>query len=153
MGTSVARWRHRWFAAKCQRYKYVIDILGIDLSRAFDTIRRKKLLDVLHSFIDIDNVGIIRFLLSDTKITARIDDAMSAPFISTVGTPLRDSLSPALFIVYLEAALRTLRGCLPSRPSADHNLPSEATHANDAELISTDHDYLSKVNEIAPIAL
>ena len=55
--------------------------------------------------------------------------------------------------MYLEAALRTLRGCLPRRPPADINLHSEAIYADDTDLISTDHEYLSKVNDIAPAAL
>ena len=114
--TADVVWGHRWLAAKCQRYKYVLEILSIDLSRAFDTIRRKKLLDVcIHSC-----------LVSETKITVRVNDALSAPFNSTVGTPQRHSLSPVLFVVYLKAAHRTLRGCLPSRPPADHNLPNPA---------------------------
>ncbi|KAI0210920.1 Glutamate-rich protein 6 [Lamellibrachia satsuma] len=60
---------HRWLAAKCQRYEYVTKIECIDLSRPFDTIRQKKILDDLHSFIDTDNVRIIRLLLSETNIT------------------------------------------------------------------------------------
>ena len=93
----------------------MIETLGIDLSHAFDTIRREKLLSVLHSSLDTDNVRIIRLLLSETNITVRGDDALSAPFNTTVGTPQGDSLLPVLFIVYLEAALRTLRRCLPRR--------------------------------------
>ena len=53
--------------------------------------------------------------------------------------------------MYLEAALRTLRGCLPRRLSA--NINCEAIYADDTDLISTDHEYLSNVNEIAPAAL
>ena len=118
----------------------MIEILSIDLSRAFDTIRREKLLSGLHSFLDTDNVQIIRLLLWETNITVRVDDALSAPFNTTVGTPLGDSLSPVslLFIVYLEAALRTLRGCLPRRPPADINLPCEAIYADDS--ISSDRE-------------
>ena len=150
--TADVIWGHRWLVAKCQRYKYVIEILAIDLSRAFDTIRRGKFLNVLHSFLDTNNVRIIRLLLSETNITVRVDDTLSAPFNTTVGPPQGDSLSPVLFIVYLEAALRTLCGCLPRRPPADINLPCEAIYADDTDFISTDHEYLSKVNKIAPAA-
>ena len=143
--TADVIWGHRWLVAK-------IEILGIDLSRAFDTIRRRKFLNVLHSFLDTNNVRIIRLLLSETNITVRVDDALSAPFNTTVGPPQGDSLSPVLFIVYLEAALRTLCGCLPRRPPADINLPCEAIYADDTDFISTDHEYLSKVNKIAPAA-
>ena len=111
----------------------MIEILGIDLSCAFDTIRQEKLLSVLHKFLDTDNVRIIRLLLSETNITVRVDDALSAAFNTTVGTPQGDSLLPVLFIVYLEVA--------------------EAIYADDTDFISTNHEYLSKVNEIAPATL
>ena len=124
-----------WLATKrVERYKSVIEILGIDLSSVFNTIRRKKLLSVLHSFFDTDNVHIIRLLLSATKTTVRVDDALSAPFNIKVGTTQRDSLSPVLFVVYLEAALRTLCGCFLHQPPADHNLPE----ADNTDFISTD---------------
>ncbi|KAK2188487.1 hypothetical protein NP493_131g05015 [Ridgeia piscesae] len=71
--TADVIWGHRWLVAK-------IEILGIDLSRAFDTIRRGKFLNVLHSFLDTNNVRIIRLLLSETNITVRVDDTLSAPF-------------------------------------------------------------------------
>ena len=58
-----------------------------------------------------------------------------------------------IFVVDLEAALRTLHGCLPRRPPADHNSPIEAIYADDIDLILIDHDYLRKVNEIAQTAL
>ncbi|KAK2189616.1 hypothetical protein NP493_101g06026 [Ridgeia piscesae] len=85
--TADVIWGHRWLVAKCQRYKYVIEILGIDMSRASDTICREKLLSILHSFLDTDNAQIIRLLLSETNLTVRVDDALSAPFNTTVGTP------------------------------------------------------------------
>lgn len=42
------------------------------------TYNSSKMVDVSHSFLDIDNVGIIRLLLSKTKITTMVDDALSA---------------------------------------------------------------------------
>ena len=43
---------------------------------------------------------------------------------------------------------------MPSKPTASRpQLPSETIYTDDADVISTDHDYLSKVNEIAPTAL
>ena len=75
---------------------------------AADTIQTS----VLHSFLDTD-ARIIRLLLSETNITVRVDDTLSAPFNTTVGTQQGDSLSPVLFIVHLEVALRTLCGSLP----------------------------------------
>ena len=133
--TADVTWGHRWLVAKCQRYKYVIEILGIDLSRAFDTIRREKLLSILNSFLDTEKRPNHTSSAVGENITVRVDDALSAPFNTTVDTPQGDLLSPVLFIVYLEAALRTLRGCIPRRPPADINLPSltKKYHSNTIE--------------------
>ena len=79
----------------------MIETLGIDLSRAFDTNRREKHLSVFNSFLDTDDVQIIRLLLSDTNINVRVDEALSALFNTTVDTPQGDSLSPVLVIVYI----------------------------------------------------
>ena len=38
---------YRWLCAKAQRQRVTTEFLCIDLSRAFDTIRRDKLLEVL----------------------------------------------------------------------------------------------------------
>ena len=43
---------YRWLCAKAQRQRVTVKFLGIDLSRAFDTIRRDKLLDMLQTFVD-----------------------------------------------------------------------------------------------------
>ena len=132
---------------------HIIEKLGIDMTRAFDTIRRDKLLSVLHSFLDTDNVRIIRLLLSDTNISVSVDDALFAPFNTTVGTPQGDSLSPVIFTVYLDAALRTLHGYLHADHQSTLTYPAKKKNANAIDYISTNHEYMSKVNENAPAAL
>ncbi|OWZ24155.1 RxLR effector protein [Phytophthora megakarya] len=43
--TADAVWAHKWICARVQRYRETIHVLGINLSRAFDTIDREKLLE------------------------------------------------------------------------------------------------------------
>ena len=45
------------FAARAQRYKERFRILGIDLSRAIDTVNRDKLLSVLKPLLDDDEIS------------------------------------------------------------------------------------------------
>ena len=52
---------YRWLCAKAQRHRVTVKFLGIDLSRAFDTIRRDKLLDTLQTFLDESELRMIRF--------------------------------------------------------------------------------------------
>lgn len=104
--TADAVWTHRWLCARVQKYRERIDILGIDLSWAFDTVDRHKLLAVLESFLPEDEIRLIRLLLSKTMLSLRSGHTTLRPFESNTGTPQGDSLSPILFVIYLEAALR-----------------------------------------------
>ncbi|GFS27139.1 LOW QUALITY PROTEIN: very-long-chain enoyl-CoA reductase [Elysia marginata] len=77
------------------------------MSAAFDTINRETLLKILEDIVNEDEHRIIRFLLSNTIINTKIIGATEKkPFFSNVGTPQGDSLSPVLFTIYLEHALK-----------------------------------------------
>lgn len=78
-------WSHRWLAAKSQRYHWIYSILGIDMSRAFDTIKRSRLLQVLSEFLQEDEVKIIRYLIADTKLSVRMGKEISHEFPTTLG--------------------------------------------------------------------
>ena len=144
---------YRWLCAKAQCQRITIECLCIDLSRAFDTIRRDKLLDVLHSFIDEPELRMIRFLLAATSNEPRLSTGDSHAFASTIGTPQGDSLSPVLFTFYLEAALRYLRSRLPLRHSADDMSPLDVEYADDIDFISYSRPYLNYIERIAPACL
>ena len=144
---------YRWLSAKAQRQRVSIEFLGIDLSRAFDTIRRDKLLDILQTFLDESEMRMIRLLLADTTLEPRLSTGDCHAFATSIGTPQGDSLSPVLFTVYLEAALRDLRSRLPTRPLADANLPLDVEYADDTDFISTSRLFLDDIERIAPACL
>ncbi|GFN94758.1 very-long-chain enoyl-coa reductase [Plakobranchus ocellatus] len=103
------------------------------MSAAFDTINRTKLLEILGDIIDEDELRIIRFLLSETTIDVKINGANDPmPFTTNIGTPQRDSLSPVLFIVYLEHALRDIR---PVQNDKQEPVPVEIIYADDIDFI------------------
>ena len=78
------------------------------MTTAFDTIDRNQLLNIMATIVNEDELRIIRFLMSNTKINTRINGATKTnTFISNVRTPQGDSLSPVLFIVYLEQSFTT----------------------------------------------
>ena len=138
---------YRWLAAKTQRFQKSFRILCIDMSRAFDTIRRDKLLTVLVT------LRIIRMLLAETTLQPRLKRGKESTFASTIGTPQGDSLSPVLFVIYLEATLRDLRHNLPQRPREDINMPHYIVYADDVDFISNSNVFLNKVQRIAPSCL
>ena len=49
---------YRWIIAIVQTENITIYVTGIDMSSAFDTIRRKKLIEILETFLDEDEVRI-----------------------------------------------------------------------------------------------
>ena len=100
---------YRWLCAKAQCQRITIEFLCIDLSRAFDTIRRDKLLEVLQSFLDEPELRMIRFLLAATSLEPRLSTGDCHAFASTIGTPQGDSLRSG--VVY------SLHGSSPLRPS------------------------------------
>ncbi|KAK3797086.1 hypothetical protein RRG08_053742, partial [Elysia crispata] len=135
--TSDVAWTHKWLAAKAKKEDVEFKITGIDMSAAFDTIDRQILLDIIERIVEEDELRIIRFLLSDTVINIRISGATEErPFVSNIGTPQGDSLSPVLFSVYLENALKEVRTILP-RPTneLEKTLPTEIAYADDVDFV------------------
>ena len=138
--TADVVWCHRWLAATTQRYHWSFSILGIDMSRAFDTIRRGQLMDVVQRFLEEDEVRLIRYLISDTNLAVRLGTETSSSFSTNIGTPQGDSLSPILFVIYLEAALQDVRQRMAA-PVARH-LPYDVEYADDVDFISISSDWL-----------
>ena len=79
--------------------------MGIDLSKAFDCINRKKLLQVIEPHIDNSLYRLITYLLSDTNFAIKVSGIKGQYTRSTIGTPQGDALSPILFIIYLVDAV------------------------------------------------
>ncbi len=75
--------------AKTLRYKALVHILGIDMSQAFDTIDRAKLLDIIRNIPNINNddFRLIHFLLANTTLQVQFNGGLTAPFTSNIGSP------------------------------------------------------------------
>ncbi|XP_065193065.1 uncharacterized protein LOC135824262 [Sycon ciliatum] len=129
-------------SAKTQRHPFTYHMLGIDMSRAFDTINRQRLLEVMDGVVGPDERKLLRLLLERTTLVVRVGQATSESFSNTVGTPQGDGLSPVLFTCYLEAALRDVLSHLPPRPESDRLLPHESRYADDVNYYSTSLDWL-----------
>jgi hypothetical protein len=113
-----------------------IYIIGIDMSAAFDTIKRGKLLEILNSFLDEDEVRMIRYLLTNTSLKVKVQGAETEFFESNIGSPQGGSLSGKLFNVYFDDALEPVREFLEEIVEASKFLPPEAIYADDADFIT-----------------
>ena len=132
--------------AKAQKKQMTICITGLDLSAAFDTIKRDELLNILGTILGDDEVRMIRLLLSNTTLDVKMSDAETQPFKSNVGSPQGDAISGVLFNIYLEDALRRVRTALNSNDTdIEHSytlprssIPSEMCYADDSDYPTTD---------------
>ena len=99
----------QWLRAMSERYEERIHIMGIDLSKAFDCIDRKILMETMeqHEIATEDELRLIQFLISETQLQVKIGNTFGEKFNTTIGTPQGDALSPLLFLIYLEIIIRT----------------------------------------------
>jgi len=111
-------------------------ILGIDLSRAFDTVDRAKLLEVISEVTaDVDMNRMVLARLTKTILQIRVGGSLGTPFESKVGTLQGDSISPVN--CYYEAAMRCIRQASPPAPQADIDSGPETQYADDMDLLSS----------------
>ena len=139
--TSDVVWTHRWLAAKTVTENINIKITGIDMSAACDTIDRDILLQILKNIVEEDELRLIQFLLSNTHINTRINNAdINAPFTSNVGTPQSDGLSRVLFTIYLEHALKEVRTVIGKpKSSLEKKIPREIAYADDVDFVGLEY--------------
>ena len=155
--TSDIIWCFRWLAAKMQVVKGRLYVTGIDMSSAFDTIKRSNLLEILHKFLNEDEMRMIRILLSNTTLELKMKDTETKMFKSNIGSSKGDGLSGLLFDVYFENSLRKVRFKMISNSAlVEHSyikiktelIPEESTYADDADFMTTEESTKNKLNSI-----
>lgn len=108
--TADVVWSYRWIDAIAKRFDEKFNIMGIDMSKAFDSIYREKLMTILEEVVpDKSNRRILRYLLSQTTLQPNLNGELGDKFKTKLGTPQGGALSPVLFTIYLEGVLREFR--------------------------------------------
>lgn len=146
-----------WLRALSLKYARTVHILGIDMSKAFDTIIREKLMEILAGMdgVDESTLRIIRVLLAGTSLRVKIGSHRGRRFVTIMGSPQGDALSPVLFIIYLEAANREVRACdlaLYGKYNGSHNFLNttvELVYADDEDMASTNQLLLEQTAKIS----
>ena len=85
---------------------YNIFTLLLDMSKAFDTVNRKTLLEELEKTSDPDEIHLLSILTNRPLISIHLDGETGEGFHTHVGICQGDCLSAVLFIFYLACALR-----------------------------------------------
>ena len=149
-------WCQRVMLSVVQRKRWEYHRMGIDMSSAFDTIRRSTILDLLvECGCDDDEIRLVRLLLSNTKLKVNVNGTLSAEFQSFLGAFQGDCLSGCLFTLVLAGALRDLRNRLeaamnrPNPPITDIGLPLDTEYADDIDFNDEDEENLKALLPIA----
>ena len=138
-------WAQRMLIAVVMRKEWTYSSMGIDMSRAFDTIKRSTIINLLKDAgCSQDDIRLVQYLLSNTKLKVRVNDSLSAEFESLLGSFQGDSLSGKLFTLVLAAALHHLRAVSsrPNPPVSELGIPLEWEYADDVDFVDDDRESL-----------
>ena len=148
-GTSTGNivWAQKLLISVVKEKHWSFHKMGVDMSSAFDTIKRPVLLNVLQDAgCSEDDLRLVRFMLADTRLRVRVDNCLSEEFNVSIGAFQGDSLSGNLFTLYLAGALNHLRSVTTTRPNPpiqDNLLPVEWEYADDVDFIDESSDNLT----------
>ena len=84
---------------------YTIYLLMLDMSKAFDTVDRKTLLNELSKILNKDELHLMYMLITDVKLKVKVGDEESGNFPTNVGVCQGNCLSALLFVFYLAKAM------------------------------------------------
>ena len=84
---------------------YNVHILLMDMSKAFDTINREKLMNDLRRILEPDELHIMKVLLEGVQYHVRVGRTTGQAFTTNTGCPQGDCLSAILFAFYLAISL------------------------------------------------
>lgn len=112
-------------AITSSNYEIIIEML--DMSKAFDTVERAKLFEILKNILDDDELHLMKILIKDVQLQVRIGHTIGENIQTNIGVPQGDCLSPVLFTLYLAAALDST----PITKPQDHNYAKPRTTGED----------------------
>ena len=84
-----------------------LHVLLLDMSKAFDSINRKKLMQDFEEFLTKDELHLIQIMLK-VNLQVKIKNVKSEPFETDTGAPQGDAKSAVEFILYLANSVRKL---------------------------------------------
>lgn len=150
-------WAERMLISVVTRKHFEYHKMGIDMSRAFDTIKRQTILDLLaKAGCTDDDLRLVRLLLANTMLKVRVEGELSAVFESLLGSFQGDSLSGKLFTLVLAGALIELRQRLaespphiPNPPISKEGMPLESAYSDDCNFMNVEKESLEAILPIA----
>ena len=153
-------WSQQMLISVVKRKHFDFHKMGIDMTSAFDTIKRSTILRLLEDAgCSEDDVRLVRMLLANTKVTVRVNMETSTVFLSTRGAFQGDSLSGCLFTLSFAGSLYHMRAVCAARPiipiadgegvaDLPEGLPLEWEYSDDADFVDVN---LNRLKSMLPV--
>ena len=87
---------------------YDIFLLLLNMSKAFDTVNRSKLMKILKDILTSSELHMMHLLVNDVILNVRIGSKRGEDILTAIGICQGDCLSALLFILYLAYAIKPL---------------------------------------------
>jgi len=139
---------------------YNINVLMLDMSKAFDTIQRGTLLNDLKGIIGDDELHLVSLLLDKVSYSVKLEGKIGQSFPTNIGSPQGDSASALFFITYLANSLNPNKTNTITAPlhllDHNYNLPTndyftiDQQYADDIGWISTGPHILDQIENTIP---
>ena len=84
---------------------YASNIILMGMSKAFDKVDRRKLLDDLRNILENDELHLIKMLINDMELSVKCGNTIGERFQTNQGVPQGDCSSPIMFILYLAKSM------------------------------------------------
>ncbi len=131
---------------------YKINIMLLDMSKAFDCVNRDILLQDLKKLLNEDELHIFKILIEDVILQVKYEKTLGQEFKTTKGIPQGDCLSPILFTMYLAKGMN-IESNIPIKN--DHTCYTKLNVNNESlvEEHMENHNYAQKINSVKSIDL
>ena len=126
---------------------YNIFILMLDMSKAFDSINRKKLMSYLREILTESEVYMMNILINDIVLNVFVGQESGDKIFTNVGSCQGDCLSAFFFILYLAKAIKPIPKII-NREDYDRPLWSELDWLvnRDSNNVEIDPKYSDDIN-------
>ena len=73
-------WAQRMLTSVVMRKHWTFQKMGIDMSRAFDTVKRDVIVTLLKDAGCTDDIRLVQYLLNNTRLNVKINNSLSEEF-------------------------------------------------------------------------